>query len=94
MSARSVRANALLPGWVDSEMWASMWHRAQSRKKTCADTFINSDLKPELKEAYLKDTPSRRVADPSEVADAAIFLAANGFANNCVLNLDGGLSAT
>jgi hypothetical protein len=27
------------------------------------------------------------------VADAAVFLATNNYANNCVLNLDGGLSA-
>lgn len=52
-----------------------------------------ADLKPELKAAYLKDTPLNRVAHPAEVADAAVFLASNGFANNCVLNLDGGLSA-
>ncbi|XWX01854.1 hypothetical protein V2A60_009883 [Cordyceps javanica] len=51
------------------------------------------DLKPELQQAYLKDTPLGRVADPAEVADAAVFLAANQFANNCILNLDGGLSA-
>lgn len=51
-------------------------------------------LKPELKEAYLQDTPIHRVASPDEVADAAVFLASNGFANNCVLNLDGGLSAS
>ncbi|KAM4059142.1 enoyl-(Acyl carrier protein) reductase [Hirsutella rhossiliensis] len=74
MAAKSVRVNALLPGWVDSQMW--------------------TDLKPELKEAYLKATPLGRVGDPSEVAHAALFLAANRFANNCVLNLDGGLSAS
>jgi 3-oxoacyl-[acyl-carrier protein] reductase len=74
MSARSIRVNALLPGWVQSAMW--------------------DDLKPQLKEEYLKDTPSRRVASPDEIAHAAIFLASNEFANNCVLNLDGGLSAT
>ncbi|KAM3507608.1 hypothetical protein MY10362_001682 [Beauveria mimosiformis] len=51
------------------------------------------DLKPELQQAFLKDTPLGRVANPDEVADAAIFLAANQFANNCILNLDGGLSA-
>ncbi|KAG6146043.1 hypothetical protein E4U38_000002 [Claviceps purpurea] len=48
---------------------------------------------PELKEAYLGDLggmPSNRVARLAEVADAAVFLA---YANNCVLNLDGGLSA-
>ncbi|QUC24006.1 uncharacterized protein UV8b_08247 [Ustilaginoidea virens] len=73
MAARSIRVNALLPGWVQSPMW--------------------NHLKPELQEAYLKDTPLNRVARPTEVADAALFLASNEFANNCVLNLDGGLSA-
>ncbi|KAF4584377.1 3-ketoacyl-(acyl-carrier-protein) reductase [Ophiocordyceps camponoti-floridani] len=73
MAARSIRVNALLPGWVDSPMW--------------------HQLKPELKEAYLKGIPLNRVADPEEVADAAVFLASNRFANNCVLNLDGGMSA-
>ncbi|QLI70983.1 Carbonyl reductase family member 4 [Metarhizium brunneum] len=73
MAARSIRVNALLPGWVQSSMW--------------------DHLKPELQQAYLKDTPLNRVAHPAEVADAAVFLASNGFANNCVLNLDGGLSA-
>ncbi|TQV95042.1 3-ketoacyl-(acyl-carrier-protein) reductase [Cordyceps javanica] len=73
LAPRSIRVNALLPGWVDSDMW--------------------QNLKPELQQAYLKDTPLGRVADPAEVADAAVFLAANQFANNCILNLDGGLSA-
>ncbi|RDA83795.1 hypothetical protein CP532_4605 [Ophiocordyceps camponoti-leonardi (nom. inval.)] len=73
MAARSIRVNALLPGWVESPMW--------------------QQLKPELKEAYLKEIPLNRVADPADVADAAVFLASNNFANNCVLNLDGGMSA-
>lgn len=30
---------------------------------------------------------------PEEVADAVSFLVNNKYANNCVLNLDGGLSA-
>jgi NAD(P)-dependent dehydrogenase (short-subunit alcohol dehydrogenase family) len=37
--------------------------------------------------------PLKRFGDPQEVADAAVFLAENEYANNCVLNLDGGLSA-
>ena len=42
----------------------------------------------------LKDLiPLHRFGDASEVADAASFLATNEYANNCVLNLDGGLSA-
>lgn len=50
-------------------------------------------LEPKLKDKYLKNTPLRRVATADEVADAAVFLASNGYANNCILNLDGGLSA-
>lgn len=50
------------------------------------------DLKPDLQDAFLKDTPLHRVGSPDEVAEAAVFLASNAFANNCVLNLDGGLS--
>jgi len=38
--------------------------------------------------------PLRRFGKPSEIAEAALFLATNEYANNCVLNLDGGLSAT
>ncbi|KAI2731903.1 hypothetical protein CBS147332_1042 [Penicillium roqueforti] len=42
----------------------------------------------------LKDViPLHRFGDPREIADAAVFLAQNEYANNCVLNLDGGLSA-
>lgn len=37
--------------------------------------------------------PLNRFGDPQEVADAAVFLATNEYANNCILNLDGGLSA-
>ncbi|GKZ24074.1 reductase [Aspergillus brasiliensis] len=44
--------------------------------------------------ARLKESiPVRRFGRPDEVADAAVFLAQNEYANNCVLNLDGGLSA-
>ncbi|KAJ5184164.1 hypothetical protein N7492_001780 [Penicillium capsulatum] len=42
----------------------------------------------------LKDLiPLHRFGEPREIADAAVFLASNEYANNCVLNLDGGLSA-
>ncbi|PWY68445.1 3-oxoacyl-acyl carrier protein reductase [Aspergillus heteromorphus CBS 117.55] len=44
--------------------------------------------------ARLRETiPIRRFGRADEVADAAVFLAQNEYANNCVLNLDGGLSA-
>lgn len=45
--------------------------------------------KAELK----KKIPLGRFGTASEVADAVAFLARNEYANNCILNLDGGLSA-
>ncbi|PKY03374.1 NAD(P)-binding protein [Aspergillus campestris IBT 28561] len=48
----------------------------------------------ESQTSKLKESiPLRRFGRPDEVADAAVFLAHNEYANNCVLNLDGGLSA-
>ncbi|KAI1780840.1 NAD(P)-binding protein [Hypoxylon cercidicola] len=38
--------------------------------------------------------PMGRLGLTSEVAEAALFLAKNSYAHNCVLNIDGGLSAT
>jgi NAD(P)-dependent dehydrogenase (short-subunit alcohol dehydrogenase family) len=48
----------------------------------------------EARSQALAQTPLKRFGTPEEVADAALFLVNNEFANNCVLNLDGGLSAT
>lgn len=57
------------------------------------ETPMIADFSPG-ESAKLKDSiPLRRFGDPGEVADAAVFLAQNEYANNCVLNIDGGLSA-
>ncbi|KAL5343524.1 hypothetical protein BJX70DRAFT_385331 [Aspergillus crustosus] len=40
-----------------------------------------------------EEIPLGRFGQPHEVADAAVFLAQNEYANNCVLKLDGGLNA-
>jgi len=42
----------------------------------------------------IESIPLGRFGKASEIAEAALFLATNEYANNCVLNLDGGLSAT
>ena len=51
-------------------------------------------MTPEAREAALSRIPLKRFGNVDEIADAAVFLATNAYANNCVLNLDGGLSAT
>ncbi|TVY22801.1 3-oxoacyl-[acyl-carrier-protein] reductase [Lachnellula hyalina] len=51
-------------------------------------------MTPDAHSAALNAIPLKRFGLPSEIADAAVFLATNKYASNCVLNLDGGLSAT
>jgi NAD(P)-dependent dehydrogenase (short-subunit alcohol dehydrogenase family) len=48
----------------------------------------------EIRKQLIDAIPAKRFGTVEEVADAAYFLATNTYANNCVLNLDGGLSAT
>jgi len=51
-------------------------------------------MTPEARSEALNAIPLKRFGHADEIADAAVFLANNQYANNCVLNLDGGLSAT
>jgi len=51
-------------------------------------------MTPESRDKALSKIPSGRFGTAEEVADAVLFLGQNGYANNCVLNLDGGLSAS
>jgi len=50
-------------------------------------------MTPEARREALNSIPLKRFGEASEIADAAVFLATNRYANNCMLNLDGGLSA-
>lgn len=56
--------------------------------------YCTLDASESLRQTALESIPLGRFGTPEEVADAAVFLAANEYANNCILNLDGGLSAT
>ncbi|SLM36488.1 Short-chain dehydrogenase/reductase, conserved site [Lasallia pustulata] len=58
------------------------------------ETRMTKDMTPAARETAINRIPQKRFGTIEEVADAAVFLAVNGYANNCVLNLDGGLSAT
>ncbi|KAI2610718.1 NAD(P)-binding protein [Hypoxylon fragiforme] len=58
--------------------------------------YIQTDMTKEMdKNGELSASiPLGRQGLAEEVADAALFLARNSYAHNCVLNIDGGLSAT
>ncbi|KZF19414.1 NAD(P)-binding protein [Xylona heveae TC161] len=56
--------------------------------------YIETQMTDENARAQaLEAVPAKRFGKPEEIADAAIFLALNEYANNCIINLDGGLSA-
>ncbi|KAL1624014.1 hypothetical protein SLS56_007996 [Neofusicoccum ribis] len=73
MGPLGVRVNAIVPGYVETDMTAAM--------------------QPEAREKALERIPLKRFGTVEEIADAAVFLATNQYANNCVINLDGGMSA-
>ncbi|RMZ68968.1 short-chain dehydrogenase [Pyrenophora seminiperda CCB06] len=75
--SHKVRVNAIVPGYVETDMTKG----------------TNSSL-VDLDKANLEQRiPIGRFGTPEEIAHAALFLAQNKYAHNCVLNLDGGLSA-
>ncbi|KAB5582335.1 gluconate 5-dehydrogenase [Coniochaeta sp. 2T2.1] len=55
--------------------------------------YIQTSMTEEISKARLSQIPLGRVGDADAVADAAAFLAKNPYASNCILNIDGGLSA-
>ncbi|KAI9679507.1 MAG: hypothetical protein M1817_005529 [Caeruleum heppii] len=57
------------------------------------ETQMTREMTLEARQRALDAVPAGRFGTAAEVADAAVFLASNEYANNCVLNLDGGLSA-
>ncbi|KAI2084623.1 hypothetical protein LOZ36_004633 [Ophidiomyces ophidiicola] len=70
---------------------------AKLRANVVVPGYIETKILNELSEPILNESkqkvPLRRFGTVEEVADAAMFLVTNQYANNCILNLDGGLSA-
>ncbi|OAL69938.1 hypothetical protein A7D00_5977 [Trichophyton violaceum] len=70
---------------------------ASIRANVIVPGYIDTKMLDKLSEKFRKDIvqsiPLRRLGMVEEVADAAVFVATNQYANNCVLNIDGGLSA-
>lgn len=81
-----------MPGYIETDMIASQ-----------STPLFPCPLSPFLlkyscivdmsRDSLEKQIPLGRLGTSDEVADAASFLAQNPYANNCILNLDGGLSA-
>ncbi|KAI9657802.1 MAG: hypothetical protein M1829_006868 [Trizodia sp. TS-e1964] len=56
-------------------------------------TQMTEEMSPQAISEALQSIPTKRFGDPEDIAEAAVFLATSRYASNCVLNLDGGLSA-
>jgi 3-oxoacyl-[acyl-carrier protein] reductase len=91
-----VRVNAIVPGYITTDMTKGKQafedHLGVSYSACSGCSYIYTDL--EKSKDLLDEIPAGRFGTPEEVADAALFLVRNQYANNCVINLDGGLSAT
>jgi len=78
LAPKGIRVNVLSPGLI-------------------GDTAIESNLTPEMLQSFLTDTlnkiPMKRPGQPSDMADAALFLATCQYANGMVLDIDGGWTA-
>ncbi|PSN73330.1 NAD(P)-binding protein [Corynespora cassiicola Philippines] len=56
--------------------------------------YVETDMTDGLnRSALMEKIPLKRFGRPEEIASAALFLAANQYAHNSIINMDGGLSA-
>ncbi|KAH6620848.1 hypothetical protein B0J18DRAFT_209322 [Chaetomium sp. MPI-SDFR-AT-0129] len=78
LSRHRIRVNTVVPGYILTNM-------------TKGDHEPTGDI--EKQSELAERIPVGRFGTPDEVADAVAFLVKNEYANNCMLNLDGGLSA-
>lgn len=71
-------------------------HRIQEKLKKNKEKLLIPSTREQIDlnaERLCETIPLGRFAAPEEIAQAALFLAQNQYAHNCVVNLDGGLSA-
>lgn len=97
MGRSRLRVNAIVPGYVETDMTERKFLKQVAFAVlfrfmlSSLTNYTNSDLH---RAALEQRIPLGRLAKPEEIASAALFLAQNEYAHNCVINLDGGLSAS
>jgi 3-oxoacyl-[acyl-carrier protein] reductase len=74
-------------------VWAKELARYGIRAAAIAPGFTRTDIldamKPEMIERMVAAVPLKRMAEPNEIAQAAIFIAENDYFSGRVLELDG-----
>lgn len=100
---QGIRVNVVVPGYTETDMIKGESGPAYVLQNLIVESLqdshanIHTVSSPDFDVSYRDDLfnqiPLKRFATAREIAEAAIFLALNGYTNNCVLNIDGGLSA-
>jgi 3-oxoacyl-[acyl-carrier protein] reductase len=74
-------------------VWAKELARYGIRAGAIAPGFTRTEIldamKPEMVERALQAVPLKRMADPAEIAHAAVFIAENDFFSGRVIEVDG-----
>jgi 3-oxoacyl-[acyl-carrier protein] reductase len=75
-------------------VWAKELARYGIRTGAIAPGFTRTDIleamKPEMIERAISSVPLRRMAEPAEIAHAAVFIAENDYFSGRVIEVDGG----
>ena len=75
-------------------VWAKELARYGIRSAAIAPGFTRTEIlesmKPEMIEKAISSVPLRRMAEPAEIAHAAVFIAENDYFSGRVLEVDGG----
>jgi len=83
-----VRVNAICPGAAETPMWPAFTNRGK-------DSDFDLEKTREVSRLYAEKTPLGRLAEPDEIAAAALFLASDAasYVTGEIMSVDGGLSA-
>ncbi|WP_417209746.1 SDR family NAD(P)-dependent oxidoreductase [Antarctobacter sp.] len=84
-----VRVNAICPGAAETPLWPAFTNRGK-------DDGFDAEKTKEVSKLYAEKTPLGRLAEPEEIAQAALFLASDAasYVTGEIMSVDGGLSAT
>ncbi|KAK5651208.1 hypothetical protein OQA88_12715 [Cercophora sp. LCS_1] len=88
-----IRSNVVLPGYIATKMTSKNLFSPFFGRPYQHPPHTPNDIHVGAADELVSQIPAGRFGKPEEVADAVSFLINNQYANNCILNLDGGLSA-